>query len=54
MPSTITSRFGFSASTALPARSAASRQSFGPPSPQVAGPCGSLWRSIPITAGWPA
>ena len=42
MPSTITSRLGLAASTALPPRSAASRQSFTPPSPQVAGPCGSL------------
>ena len=45
---------GFAWSTALPARSAAARQSVEElPSPHVAGPCGSLCRSAPMTVGLP-
>ena len=51
MPSTMTSNFGFFASTALPARSAANRQSVAVPDPQVAEPCGSFLRSMPTTFG---
>src|SRR5690349_4354579 len=61
-PSTMTSRSGLAASTALPPRSAASRQSWAvSPQPQhapvpfgaVPAECGSLCRSMPTTVGLP-
>src|SRR5438094_884094 len=48
------SQSGLTPRMALPARSAAIRQSVrGFPSPQVAAPCGSLCKSAATTAGWP-
>ena len=45
------STFGLTANTALPARSAARRQSVAVPVPHVAEPCGSFFRSKATTLG---
>lgn len=52
MPSTAMIHFGATASTAAEPRSAAVFQSVAAlPVPQVAAPCGSFFRSTPITLG---